>query len=503
MAKRITLRIEIVEPVSFSAQAVTTGGHRSLDHIPGAALLGLAAAYFYRDDGKPIDGVDVWSAFHSGKVRFGNGYPVLDSGMAALPVPRCLHTRKGGKGVANLARVDREPGVQYQQIRSGYVNLTTSQPTGTIKPRMQTTLKTAVDAVTGTAASAQLFGTQSIAPGQVFDAVLECEDGLESQLDVICARLDGPQRIGKSRSAEYGHVKISLAGDRESEVSNPVKPDECVVYCSSEIWLHSVQDGHLPMAAEFMLESGELDLSRSFISYRRYAPYNGRWRTLTPERQVVEAGSVLMFTGVDPARRPTAARAVVGAGREAGLGVIHYDPPCLVLEVLENWETLSAASAGLSPEAARHEDSPLWKFMRSRADASIVRIEAVRIAHEVADRFLANYEVARSLGGMRRDQLSGPGKTQWGQVSTVARATSDPEKLRDALFGKKKGLIPENDSAWAVPCGAGDTHRSILSATLDELSRRNSNQTAYIIELAARQMRERIESMDSAPEIGE
>ncbi|WP_428481348.1 hypothetical protein [Pyruvatibacter mobilis] len=501
MAKRIKLRIEVTEPISFSAQAVTTGGHHSLDHIPGAALLGVAAAHFYRDDGKPVDGVDAWTAFHSGKIRFGNGYPVLEDGKIALPVPRSLHARLGSTGVMNLSRAHRTDGAQYQQLRAGYIDASASRPGGVVRPHMLTTLKTAVDAITGTAASAQLFGTQSIAPGQIFEAFIECDDGLENQLDAIGMWLTGRQRIGKSRSAEYGRVEILLSGASYDAMADPGKKDECLVYCASDVWIGSVQNGQLPTAAEVGLASGELDLSRSFINYRRYAPYNGRWRTVAPERQVIESGSVLMFTGIDPDNRSTMVQAVVGAGREAGLGRVYYDPPCLKLEVHEDWKPLHGTAGKQPTGASEPKASALWKFMRAKASTAIVQADAIRIAAEIAEGLHANYGVARSLGCLGESELGGPGKTQWAQVSTVARETSDPHQLHRALFGKSRGLIPEDDAVWTLACAPDQTHRSALSAALEELLQRDGLPAAYVIELVARQMRDLLDRPEATPKV--
>ena len=68
--RRMLLILTPTERAAFSARAATEGDHQTLNYIPGAALLGWAAARLYDDMEDPF------CVFHSGAVRFSNALPL-------------------------------------------------------------------------------------------------------------------------------------------------------------------------------------------------------------------------------------------------------------------------------------------------------------------------------------------------------------------------------------------------------------------------------------------
>lgn len=88
--KTITLTITLAEDTIFSEHAATEGGHKSLSYVPGSALLGCAAAKLYRH----LTPATAWDLFHSGKVRFTNGYPLSNTGKPSYPAPNNWHHTK-------------------------------------------------------------------------------------------------------------------------------------------------------------------------------------------------------------------------------------------------------------------------------------------------------------------------------------------------------------------------------------------------------------------------
>ena len=57
--KQRSLNIELIDDCVFSAHAATQGGHESLDRIPGATLLGVAASRLYAQ----LSRQQAWLAF--------------------------------------------------------------------------------------------------------------------------------------------------------------------------------------------------------------------------------------------------------------------------------------------------------------------------------------------------------------------------------------------------------------------------------------------------------
>ena len=103
----------LVTDAVISERSSTTGGHRCLDYIPGACLLGAVAAKLYDSLGQ-----DAFTVFHSGKVRFGNGYPLSAAGEPAFPVPFAWHTAKGEEmngSVTNIKNLFHATAAQHDE----------------------------------------------------------------------------------------------------------------------------------------------------------------------------------------------------------------------------------------------------------------------------------------------------------------------------------------------------------------------------------------------------
>ena len=75
--KKKYFEVELLSDVVITERSATEGGHRSLDYLPGSVFLGVAAKRMYDDLSKD----ESYSLFHSGKMRFGNAYPVVEHGV--------------------------------------------------------------------------------------------------------------------------------------------------------------------------------------------------------------------------------------------------------------------------------------------------------------------------------------------------------------------------------------------------------------------------------------
>ncbi|MBK6948990.1 MAG: hypothetical protein IPH16_13900 [Haliscomenobacter sp.] len=79
--KRYQYSCELLSDVVIPSVTATEGFNPSLDYIPGAKFLGIAAGTLYDENSAAT--LDL---FHNGKVRFGDAYPTVD-GQEGLPVP--------------------------------------------------------------------------------------------------------------------------------------------------------------------------------------------------------------------------------------------------------------------------------------------------------------------------------------------------------------------------------------------------------------------------------
>jgi CRISPR-associated protein Csx10 len=430
--KRYLFTARLLDDAVISERSATTGGHRSLDHIPGACFLGAAASRLYGGDG-----IDSFTLFHSGAVRFGNAYPLDDQGGATLPVPLSWHAPKGEElnrsvaEVANLVQASdadfalwEKSGTQQKQLRSGYFSLAGSYCT--VSPRYR--LKTAIGRKKfGMAEDAQMFGYQALPAGSNWWFSLEADAAVpQHQVDALLTALTGTVRIGRSRSAEYGGLEIKRCAAAFAPKCYE-DAQQLVLYCSSDLALSDPATGVpllVPEGAVLGLGDAQLDAARSYLRVRSYAPFNATRQRYDLERQVIAKGSVLVFrkdggfgAGELDALHVRFSRGI-GQHRPDGLGRILINPVFLQ-----------------KARFTRAEEAPLLAETAAPAptDPSLLQNWLVAKAKEQTQ---ARETVARIDGWIAelvRKPESCPKNSQWGQVRNYALREVSVEGMRERL----------------------------------------------------------------------
>lgn len=502
--RQICLRLDLVDDLVLSMRAATTGGHRSLGYVPGAALLGAMAGRLYRElDARGL----AFAAFHSGRLRYGNGLPLDGDGRIGWPVPLQLHRRKGaagtdlGDGQAEVLVLPDpeapEPDAaagQKVQLRDGFV----TGDLRVIEPAMHYAMKTAIDPLRGRAQNEQLFGYESLAAGQSFVAEIACDADATAveAFDVIVdsLRRDPMLRLGRSRSAEFGRVEAHLLADvRVDPPSLGAGSGSLRLWALSDLCLVDA-DGEPALApAAFGFPGANIDWQRTFVRSRTYAPFNAHWGRSGIERSVVVQGSVITLTGAgldDPAAR-TALAGGVGLHRECGLGRVAADPWILAElhpRKAEPVRVALRAVAAAQPDRA----SPLvrWLEQKCRAADGAADTDA-RVAENLKE--LADICRRAALWATAtEDAVVGPGPAQWNAVRDVAeRFGENPGELSDRLFGRK-GIAREGDDDWEArydvdqPGRPSATFRGWLQGLVKELSGRTGGLQRRLPEIARR-----------------
>lgn len=486
MTRRIGLLLELEDDVVLSQDAATAGDHRSLDHIPGAALLGALAGRFYAE---ALRDRIARMIFHTGAVRFGDGLPVDTAGRVGWPTPLCLHRLKGGADLANLALRQRG-NEQWQQLRDGHVALDGQALMG--MPRGYV-LRTAIRDETGTADEGRLFGYETLPRGARFVASLSLEDEVPSTVErrMIDLLTKTSLRIGRSRSTEHGRV-------RASEILPPALPStasssaQVVIWALSDLCLSDAmgQPTLAPQPGYFGLPSGHVDWERSFIRTRRYAPWNGTLRARMPERIVICRGSVMTFAGVGDA----GGLRWVGAQRENGLGACVANPVLLLADPLQAEKGLQVivarAPRNTAEPSVAQQNFITWLDRRASGDA-----EQDRWASEKAADLPRLYGAIRLFNDVPVERAAGPGPTQWARVMVAVRGAplSAWDNLLSRLFederSDQRGAICRGDAwdrrygqhawesirGWFETCTAEARDRSWPPSVLAKLAREAAN----------------------------
>lgn len=461
--------IVLEQPLILSLQSASAGAHQSLDHVPGSVLLGLAASRLYTE----MNATDAWTLFHSGRVRFGDALPTGPQGQATYPLPLCWHTYKGEpyrvsgmlqpSALFDPALSSPDSTRQPVQVRSGYCALDGSF----VEPARLQTLKTAIDPNTGTAAESQLFGYEALAPGQRFRFELHADADVPAALwQNLLDALTGTARLGRSRSAQFGRVKI---GRNEPGQPNGIQLQSATISTELTLWLlsdlvleHEGQPCLTPHPVLLALPpQTQWIVERSFLRSRRYSPYNAYRRQYDAERQVISRGSILRF--IIPGRLDAATveslQSGLGLHIESGLGRAWVNPPLLAhakpvfvpIAVTE----ADRSSTPKSASALAQPDTPLIATLQQRQQRRI----GDKVCEQVARRLFA--ELCDRVNEARRFLAlaegtapeSVPGRSQWGRLKQLAsdyRGRSDA--LWELLIHPNNGVLRAR-SGWELRYG--------------------------------------------------
>jgi CRISPR-associated protein Csx10 len=450
------LIIELLEPAIFTANAATEAAHDTVHVIPGSALLGAAASRLYATIG------DTWNAFHSGAVRFEDGLPMTQNGAIAFPMPNSLHFPKrttpsfagNDKNVVNgtvhslEATVGNENPIQFVQLRENF--LTSGGELLRVKTLSDT--KSAIAAGEMRASDGQLFVYRSIAPGQRFYAEINGPKDLVVQ---IVAELCKPTtRLGRSKSAEFGAVRVSKANkciDLTSETAKTTS--QLTLWCLSPLALIDANGFPTltPTAKAIGLGKGTYNPERSFVRFTTLRSFNQHRNCYDVDRPVLQRGSVLVIDGVDPDDvDKLAAKPGIGLHQALGYGRVWVNPKLLSGNALEQQAAITVSSI----EMAQSDPEPkvlstatqytLLKWMETRAGGTTADIKTDVDAwiKQLTEMYrIGNRDMA---SGERRSV--GPSPSQWGKVMEAVKSADsiDEEKLFDAA----SGLCKANAVGW-------------------------------------------------------
>ncbi len=463
-------KVTLLEDVVTSKRAANEGGHESLDYLPGITFLGAVAAHLY----PKLSDADAYTLFHSGKVRFGDALPLSESGQLSYPMPLCWYKDKreewGPKmGLLNYQHEEYEEydeSIQEEQVRGNYLSFQYDSKNDDrftkIVPKLR--MKTAINPNTGTAKDEQLFGYTSLPMGQEFVFNLEADfaDDDRSQYlfeQVVDTLQHADLKLGRSRSAEYGAVKIEPLPEPKDE--RPAIED-----ASQAITLLLLSDAALqdeqgqpilfqPTAKSVGLPTHFVfDPSKSFLRSRRYAPFNAYRQRRELERAVLSMGSVLHFTcqdeeqAVDAETLQRLQTQGIGLYRQAGLGRVWINPPILTAENPRNYFSKISSRLRKKPKALQApEEDLIYRYLAKRtqqfSESNWIEIQNKKWVDEL----VTLYQSARSLSYTPIGVCPGPTPTQWGQVMDIAKTASTVDELTSKLF-EAHGVCKADDPQW-------------------------------------------------------
>lgn len=412
----LKFKVTLLSDVIISESPATQGRHRGLDFIPGNNFLGIAAARLYKKENS-----QTYILFNSGKVRFGDANPGY-KGMRSHRTPSCFFKAKyadklpDGDGQTRYVHhqiSNFEPllGAQLKQCRNGFMAFEENNAYE-ISLNRNYVIKSAYDSSKRRAEPEKLFGYESLVKGAVLYFSVELDDEATEYKDELYAALSGVRHIGRSRSAQFGLVRIEPF-DYQDVFSQVRGDDQVVVYADARLCFFNDegQPTLCPTPDQLGVKGEEIDWSKSQVRTFQYVPWNYCRQAFDNERCGIEKGSVFVIRGVTDATEDC-----VGAYQNEGFGKVLYNPSFLQADAsgksLLKFQPASGevfhGEAGDNWTAC-FSDTTLMAYLHQQKDKHAKE----RRTYDLVDNFVKD----------NKDCFSSITPSQWGTIRGIAMAT--------------------------------------------------------------------------------
>lgn len=446
--KTLKFKCTLLSDVILNQKAATEGPNQTLDFIPGSCFLGIVASELYEKLGMNEKTLEL---FHSGKVRFGDAHPSKD-GIRGLKIPASMFYPKLKKitdgeiyihhAVPNLEN-DEMKQKQLKQCRNGFYTFVGDKATE-VKTETNFAIKSAYDKEKRRSKDEQMYGYESLQRGLelYFEVQMESDDFATDIKDALV----GTKRVGRSRTAQYGLIKITETQYNDVDCEKP-KNNIVTVYA----------DGRLIFLDEYGLptfrpKEDQLGLpkdskilwDKSQIRTFQYAPWNYKRQCFDTDRCGIEKGSV--FVVVSKCDNLDLKSQYVGSFNNEGFGKVIYNP-----------EFLNAGENGVASCQVEKQDDTENK--PTEDEETRVR----RIKKEIADLKNSDVDICRYLADCKQDELeqqiiykmvnefvqdeqrgglfTNKGEkfaSQWGNIRSLSMQYDSFDRLSYELFGIRK-----------------------------------------------------------------
>jgi hypothetical protein len=433
--KTIYFKCTLLSDVVLNSKLATEGNMTTLDFIPGSNFLGIAAKHLY---GKVTD-VEAFQIFHSGGVKFGDGKVATSQEEITYAVPFTFFQNKlksdlekDGIYLHHLISKENHPKdekgipLQLQQSRSGYIS---AEGTFVKEIQKKFSLKSAYDRDSRTSKTGNMFGFESLPTGTTFIFSVQSEN--EALLEKVTNSIKGTQRLGKSKTAEFGQVQIELFEKGKEIKSFDSNGEFVLVYAESNLCFfdQNGQPTFQPNVKNLGLEDGEIDWSKSQVRTYSYAPWNGHRKTTSTQRHCILKGSVFYVKGT----KPSETSKYIGNYQAEGLGKVIYNPAFLkgkensieaeLRVCLDNSDSPKYKSGSLL--------SPLSKFLEKKSFSTKVELLTSQEVQKYVDQ-----EVPTTYSKLKDVSAS-----QWGNIRSIASRAKNVQEIKEKLYEGKDAYL--------------------------------------------------------------
>lgn len=464
--KAVLLKIDLIQPVLATALDGDPNSAVSFRYIPGSVLRGAAiSAYMRKNKLSSMDsGSSTLRERFFGGTFFLNAY--LAHGESCRSLPPLLSWREKKHETDSrydwAVEIPQRSGEQWKNIGSHNFwvvkNIDDEPALIHVSPSLTLMVHTMRDRIYGRARGGSeegehgaVYRYQALADGQTFLSAVLC--GTDEIAREMAALLNGDFHLGGSRSAGYGHVRLTVIGepiDHWREINQAVIP-----YALSRDHLPAIQAKN-PLRITFLSDAlfrnsyGQysvdpqtiqeevakalnctLTLKDAFISKGMVGGFNNKWGLPMPQTQTVRMGSVLVFNAPDCSTEALVKLEQEGIGdrREDGFG-----------RVAINWSETGEwkvpdQDSKQDPNQDTTQKPESVTFVPGSADEKLANLLLTRMLRQKLDAALYQ-EAARLAVSITTPSLS--------QMNQLAQACQDAlQKLSAAAERDQESLVPK------------------------------------------------------------
>jgi len=428
---RLNFICEFESDIVLHSSSNTEGKIDRFNYIAGSNFLGMVAREYDSFD-------NPFEVFHSGAVRFGDGH-IIHNGKTTFSVPyswfapkdKSLKDAKEDNKIYNeyfLTKEDYNKSIknneQLKQQRDIFITLDGE----VAQIRHNYRQKSVYDTKKRASKEGGMFGYYSLPKGTQWSFYVELDN--PQYKDRIIEILENSKKLGKSKSAEYGRVKITFIGEKEKSFyqENLIEIDGkyyIFLYAYSRLALTNSGIN----SYKFDLESLKLDKydgvkiawDKSHIRTYRYTPYNFKRDNRDFERLVLNKGSVIAIEVdeyFDIKKYNEEIKSGIGLYLSEGHGKVVVNPKFLTTKQ-PTFDDSAESIYNQNRDNKYQEDNEITTWLKAEKEREEREYKLLKEVKE----FIKKHNVKNK-------------KSQWGQIRSLTMASPNSRQLYDALFSE-------------------------------------------------------------------
>lgn len=431
---KVRFRCRLLSNVILQGQSTVGQLQRSIDFIPGNTFLGIMARKY-----DSYSKEQQMNLFHNGTVRYGDAHPVACGGsIRSLKIPASLYYPKlkgmeGGLFIHHIYNrgMDKEDDGRPQQLkqcRNGFYVFDVSKNEMSLVDLDKTlSLKSAYDRERRASEDNKMYIYESLKTGAEFLFEVDFDD--EALRGIIVDGLTGSHFIGRSRTAQFGHIEITDCEYQDIPSNSMTEGAEHVtVYADGRLIF---LDDHYattlrPTSEQLGIKGGEIDWSKSQIRTFQYAPWNGKRQAYDTDRCGIEKGSV--FVVKSNGHQYDLTSTYIGSYQNEGFGKVIYNPDFLQYDQTTNGKCRYAITSiteqvGTSDEQTGGTSLLVKHLIKAKDEDKILSFIYKEVNNFIVSYFEYYYD---SPNTKERESFA----SQWGQIREMAKKSKGDSDLK-------------------------------------------------------------------------